>query len=217
MNITWTQIKAVADSRGLSLQWVLVGDNYWIKAIDGMFEIECLIPSDPGHIDTAEFLASYADSGNARPLHQVTTQFEKNDKDLKIASIIGNVDGNGDVEMTLQIPGTPGTADGRWINGGTAFFHTPHSGDRVTACEVVDLDDLLGAGAGYVVKTFHDQDVDANNQGWRIPTKRGLVEVETMGGYGFIPAGLYIRIKGKKGEGITTGTLCINMEWARSG
>jgi hypothetical protein len=217
MQVTWDQIKAVADARGLSLQWVLVGNNYWIKAIDGLFQLECLLPSDAEHAETAEFEADYKDAGNAQPIHQVTTQFEKNDKDLKIASIVGNVDGSGNAEMSLLIPGTPGTADGRWVNGGIAFFDEQHHGDRITAVEVVDLDNILGYGAGTVLKTYHDEDVPEANQGWRIPDRRGLVEVETMGGYGFIPAGLYIRIKGKKGEGVTTGTLCIDIEWARSG
>jgi hypothetical protein len=68
MQVEWPQIKDMIVSRGLSAQWVVVGENYWIKAFDGSFELECLISTDEAaSADTADFVANFKSNGNKSP------------------------------------------------------------------------------------------------------------------------------------------------------
>lgn len=67
MQVDWTALKTMIVDRNLSAQYVVVGDNYWIKAIDGAFNLECLIPTDPNHADTVEFISNYKANGNKSP------------------------------------------------------------------------------------------------------------------------------------------------------
>lgn len=145
----------------------------------------------------------------------VTTQFELNDKDLKIASIQSDTV-DGEAVLLLKVPGIMANGDGRFVSGGYAWFDSQHKDDRILNIEVVDIDNVLGYGENVVVKTYHDDDVDDANKGWRIPIKFGHLEVETLGGYGFIPAELYLRVVGRKGDS-SSGTLYINVEWGKKG
>lgn len=78
MQVSWSIFKGIVDSRWLSIQYVDIGDNYWMKAFDGPFEVECTIPSDPTHDETADFLANYFPNANVpytdtdgRPIQKV--------------------------------------------------------------------------------------------------------------------------------------------------
>lgn len=146
---------------------------------------------------------------------EVVTQFEKNDKTLKMSSGKGSVDGTSVAEVIILVPGNPANGDGRWIDAGTSWFDAIHEDDRITNVEVVDIDNILGYGAGFVVKTYHDDEVAASSAGWYIPKHTGVSKVEALGGYGFIPAGLYLRVKGLKGGGATTGSLYLNIKWGK--
>jgi hypothetical protein len=149
--------------------------------------------------------------------NEVVTQFEKNDKDLKICSGYGDVDSNGSVDVSLPVPGDITLGNGRYIDAGCAWFDEPHPDDRVVAIECVDLDNVVGYGAGAILKTYHDDEQPETNRGWRIPYKRGQVEIDTMAGYGFIPSQLYLRIRAKRGGGLTTGRFYYNIKWGKLG
>lgn len=146
---------------------------------------------------------------------EVVTQFERRDKVVKLASAGADVDANSMATILIKIPGTPNSGAGRWIDGGTAWFDEQHKDDRIMSVEFTDEDNLLGYGAGTVVGTYTDTELDSAQQGWRIPNKRGMIEVIAMGGYGFAPAGFYMKITGKKGGGLTTGTLYMNVMWGK--
>lgn len=154
---------------------------------------------------------------------EVVTQFEKNDKDLKLASGEAAVDANTGAAV-IEIPVGSG---GRYIDEGVAWFDVPHAQDRITAIEgvtAVDLPaDALFPGcpalpAGTSVKTYHDDEISAEFQGWRIPFKRGHIEIDTMAGYGFIPEVLKLKITAKKGgDAPFTGSLFVNVKWGKKG
>ena len=150
----------------------------------------------------------------------VTTQFEIRDKTIKLACLFGAVQEDGTVTAYLKVPGTPNptgdnTLAGRWISSGTAFFDIATPGDIVTAVKFVDHDNILGYGVDFQVGSYTDDDAEVANQGWFIPPKRGEIKAEAIGGYGFAPAGFYIMVTGKKGGGLTTGTLYVNFEWGK--
>jgi hypothetical protein len=224
MKVSWTKLKSFIDDRALSVQFVEFDNSYWLKGIDGGFELECdLLKSPTDTTDLDDFETNYKPLGNQSPKQQVTTQYELNDKDLHIACMSGDVDtGTGIAISQIVIPGTPGSTDGRWVAGGEAFFDHADVKDRVIAIDVVDVDNLLGLGAGTVVKTYHDEEVAEENRGWYIGVDQfdatgnaGIIEIEPMGYYGFIPAGLYLRITAKKDPANKTGTFRINIAWGK--
>jgi hypothetical protein len=144
----------------------------------------------------------------------VTTQFEMKNKDLKLSCMSGATDVNGLVVLSIKIQGTfngtnPDTgANGIYVSGGVAFFNIWTPGDKIKKLEIVDIDNVLGAGAGYILMNYHDEQATEANAGIFIGPQ-GLCEIEAFGGYGFIPSGIYIRVTAQKGSG--TGTLYCNI------
>ena len=145
---------------------------------------------------------------------EVVTQFEKRDKTLKLVHGEDTVDGSGNATILIKVPGTPGSSDGRWISSGIAFFDVHTAGDKVLGVYFTDEDDILGYGAGFVVGSYTDDEADSGQQGWAIPPN-GFVKAEAIGGYGFAPAGFYVKVVGKKAGALPTGKFYVNLEWGR--
>jgi hypothetical protein len=178
-------------------QWVYfdVNDTYHIYAKQSSLTVLCKIHQDSG-ADQIEFEAGYKDNATAEIAPIVTTQEEKNDKVLKLASGIEDF-ASGVAVISIQVPGTPGGTDGRWAAGGYCFADVWTIGDRVTKVQVVDTDNLLGYGSGTVLKEYYDSELPEPNQGWQMypaHSGSGEIEIDPIGGYGFIPAGLYLEI-----------------------
>ena len=132
---------------------------------------------------------------DGKPIIPVMSRFERDDIVLKLACIAGQADANGDLALQIKVPGTPGT-DYRYAAGGYATIDAYTWGDKLKAVEIVDVDDIMGFGAGTVLKTYHDAEAPEANQGWyfwQAHGTQGEVEIEPMGWYGQIPAGLYLR------------------------
>lgn len=222
MEISWSEFKTIIDAKDISIQYVTVGDNYVLKAIDGGYEALCLIPSDPEHADTIDFETNYKSNGNKHTSHLVTTQLELNDKVLKLASAVADFSSN-EAVLEICVPGTftgvdPATCDGRYIAGGYGWTNNYEFGDRISKVEVVDIDDIFEYGAGTVIKCYHDEYVDASNMGWRLWAAlngEGEVEIDPIGGYGFIPSGLYVRITFVKTATSTASKAAVNIWWGR--
>jgi hypothetical protein len=61
----WTDVKSVLTNRSLSAQYTVIGSNYWIKAIDGAFELECVIPTDTSlSSDSLDFVTNFQSNSN---------------------------------------------------------------------------------------------------------------------------------------------------------
>lgn len=164
---------------------------------------------------------------------EVVTQFEKNDKDLKLCCAGAAVDGvTGEAIIYLQVPGAldpeffqavpnPDNFDrsagsGRYIDEGAAFFDVSHAGDKIKEIWAV----IRGPSSAedVLLKAYHDEDQsDVNNQGWIIPPKRGQVEIDTMAGYGFCPRGCAIKVVAQKSAGNFSGTFFMNLKWGKKG
>lgn len=209
-------LKAFVTASGLNIFRNEEADAWYVFAINGAVTHETRVFKDGG-ADLIDLESSFESlNGNKKSFaSEIITQFEKRDKTLKLASAQTDVGSDSLATVLIKIPGTPGSADGRWIGGGIAWFDDQHKDDRIMSVEFTDEDNILGYGAGTVVGSYTDRDVDTNQQGWRIPNKRGMIEVEALGGYGFAPAGFYLKIIGKKGGELTTGTFYLNIEWGK--
>lgn len=64
MEVSWNEMKTMVDSRNISVQYIIIGSNYWIKAIDDLFSVECLLPTDESNSDTADFVTNYKPKAN---------------------------------------------------------------------------------------------------------------------------------------------------------
>lgn len=148
---------------------------------------------------------------------KVQTQFERTDLDLKISCLSADVNTEtGQAELSIKCPGTPGSAEGRYLSGGEFFFDEAHAGDRVTTLNIVDVDGILGQGPEFLIKTYHDDEIDAVMHGWFVPPKRGQIDIETLGFYGFLPAGLYLEVYAQKAPGHYAGKAYCNIFWGKS-
>lgn len=65
IRVTWAIIKAFADDRATSIQWVDTGDRYILRCFDRNWAVECILYKTDD--DVAEFEADYKDVGNAAP------------------------------------------------------------------------------------------------------------------------------------------------------
>lgn len=125
----------------------------------------------------------------------VTTQYELNDKDLKLAKAMGTIDpATKKADIALQVPGGFGSGNGRYVAGGYAISEDYDRDDYVTVriedrdryiaqtikamaslsavptdAEVIAMGTIPGVGAfpNYpVVKSYTDDDVPEANRGW---------------------------------------------------
>lgn len=217
INVDWETIKGFASTRSVAIQWVESGSEYILWAFDGPMYLMCRLPiSDPASSDQEDFEENYQSAGNVSPKTQVVTQFEKDDKDLKICCDSGSVSAiSGQATVLIPVPGDMASGEGRWVAGGTAFFSDAHAGDRILSVSITDEDNVLGGGAGAVVKSYTDLEQASGQQGWYIPPVRGQLEVEPVGGYGFLPAQLYLKIVAQKATLHYSGTFYTNIFWGK--
>lgn len=196
LELPWSDFKTQAlDAGGWTLNYFDLADHYWLFAMKNQFTVFCKIYKDSG-ADQTEFEADYKPAENPPIINATQSRFERDDIVLKLACAAGQADANGDLAVTILVPGTPGS-EYRYAAGGYAFSDLHGWLDKITKVEVVDEDNLLGFGAGTVVKVYHDSDADEANQGWyfwKTHGGEGECEIEPIGWYGQIPSGLYLRV-----------------------
>lgn len=210
-DISWTEFKA----RVLDKSRVKYLDRdtfYTITYTDTAGTLITSVLKDSG-TDQQEFEADYKDFANTPAKEEVTTQFEKDDKRLKLACAEAEFDQNGEAEISIQVP-----TGGRYIAGGNAFTNAFGAGDKASAVSLVDVDNLLGYGAHTVLATYHDSDMPTANQGWFFEPKSngtGWIEIEPIGGYGHLPEGMYLELYFKKAAGSTATKVFVNVWWGK--
>lgn len=184
-----------------------------------------LCPNNTSHVIRAD---SVAVDEQYEAQKEVVTQFEKNDKDLKLISATVQVDSQtGIAELLIPCP-----ESGRWIDEGVAFFtemepHRIQSIDAITPPGGLPADALYPGSPelpeGYSLKAYHDDEADEALQGWRIPANNGFalaghITVDTMAGYGWVPGGIVLRIRGKmSGTAPFAGWYTCNIKWGKQG
>lgn len=148
---------------------------------------------------------------------EVISQTEKTDIILRMACGTKQSDAQGAAQVNILVPGTPGSGDGRHVEGGHAWFDSFHHAD-VFEVYIIDLDNITGYGAGTVVGTYTEDfsaHANPNNDGvagWMPTPSEQSVSVKSMGFFGFVPSGFYLVIKGQKGDSIESHMHC-NVKW----
>ena len=254
-NLKWSDLKNFATSRNISVQWVVANKMYLLAAIDGPLEATAQIPiTTPPGSDQTDFETNFKDNGNQPLLSKlttVTTQFEMNNKDLKLARATAAVDNTQTAVVYLKVPGQFGTTDGRYVAGGYAITADYNAEDYATV-RIEDKDRLIalalaqaqdptateplpdsavqsagpipgfGAFPEYpILKSYTDDDADPENRGWYFwPLAQGdnlppvgEIDIEPIGGYGFIPAGFYLAVSYCRT--VSTGSVNVNVWWGK--
>jgi hypothetical protein len=131
----WITLKSFAVARNISIQYVQTSDTYYLFAIDGPAELDSQISiTSPAGTDQTDFETNYKSNANQPllpSLTTVTTQYELNNKDLKLARSYGAVDSTGSATISMKIPGTFGSAAGRYIEGGYGISEDYNKDDYV--------------------------------------------------------------------------------------
>lgn len=196
IELSWNDLKSQVLSSD-KWRWIYfdVNNHYRIFAKQNDFTVTCNIFKDDGS-DQSDFEANYKDLVNSNFENIVSTQFERTDIVLKLAREKSSFS-SGSAEISILVPGVVNSGDCRYVAGGYAFTDIFTFGDTVTKIQVVDVDNILGYGAHTVIKTYHDADIGTANSGWYMwpsPQVGGEVEIDPLGYYGMIPAGLYLEI-----------------------
>lgn len=195
-----------------------INNHYYIIAKQNDLSVECKIYKDGG-AEQVDFDANLKDSAHTNLIGNVQTQFEREDITLKIAKQVATFDVNGEAEISMLVPGVVGSGDVRYISGGFAFTDSFTFGDAMTSVAVVDVDNILGYGAHTVIKTYHDDEMAEGAHGWYMwpaPQAGGEIEIEPMGFYGALPAGLYIEIYFKLAPGSTATKVWCDIAWGKN-
>lgn len=213
INTDWSTLKTFIQTNKLNIQYLESVDFYYLVVFDNQFSLSCTIEKT-GDSNQIDFENNYKSNSNKSPKSEVVTQFEKDDKVLKLFKTKAIVNESGIATIEAKVPGNPET-DGRYVDSGMVWFDGHHADDQIQSVEVVDVDNLYGYGMGFVLRVWHDDDASSENQGWYLPSTNMPLQVTSLGGYGFIPSGTYLRIVAKKGQSQTSGVLYLNLKWGK--
>jgi len=132
---------------------------------------------------------------------------------LQLARIKITTNASGYGSHALKVPGTAGDMSSRLIIGGQGWSDNYHADDVVKIC-LTDEDNILGYGAGSVIKAYTDLGVPSGNQGWFTPKGEPL-DLDSFSGIGSLLAGLYLKIEVQKGDNSIDIFRC-NIKWSDS-
>lgn len=253
--VDWISIKNFIDTRKVSPQWLDINNHYYISAFDGSFNIGCILPkTDPASEEQLEFETGYKSNGNKTPKSEVVTQYEKDDKTLKLCRAVGYVGEDGSASIYIKVPGQFGSGQGRYVVGGygisadydpddycsvfvedkdriiawmIAQSQNPNASAPVSDATVIAIGEIPGIGIAFpsypLIRSYTDNDCPTENQGWYFwPLATGTntppvgeIEVNPIGGYGFLPSGFYLKLVYQRPQGKTTGAMRANIDWGK--
>lgn len=130
--------------------------------------------------------------------------------------------GSATATITVKVPGTFATPNykstlfsGRNLLQFAAWLENRQAGDSITTAQIIDIDNVLGAGANYVIRSLLDGGEPPDNQ-----------EIDLLPGEPFkimfpkdepdktmVPSGLYIQIVFTKASNISADLAVVNIEW----
>ena len=120
---------------------------------------------------------------------------------------------NGISIILLKVPGDSAKGEGRVVESGICWFLSPHVDDYVEVY-ITDEDNILGYGAGFVIASYTETELNADNKGWFFPPSEPILKASALGDFGFIPSGFYLKIIATKGNSLADVFYC-NIKWGK--
>jgi len=187
--VEWTELKTFIDARQIAVQYVQFSTKYLVLAIDGPLSFSTLIEkleTAPDPSDQKDFEDNYKAAGNQSYTDSTGIQLSRqkafaNTDGLKFrgtgiaATITKDTSQNVDYKLT----------EDRYLNGVEIFLKNQEWADTIKL-QIVDVDNILGYGAGLVLDEFGTD--------WNIAT-----DTERQGPYilpypALVVKDLYIRV-----------------------
>lgn len=181
MQVEWSVFKNAYNSGNLILKEIVVGQNYWLKAIDSYFSFQCLIPTNPEHTDTADYIANYQSKANQPIKSKVLSEPANVSLTRYIASNVIEVAAESSANIDIKLEQVDNELQ-QILYGGALHAQNPDFSDHVKF-QVIDIDNVLGYGANLVLKEYIEK-AYLNQQGT-------FEDYDDAGAY--LPVGLYLR------------------------
>jgi hypothetical protein len=181
----WASIKSLLTGRNISAQYVTVGSNYWIKAKDGIFELECLLPTNTSlSTDSADFVANFLPSANIAPRSNVVQVLGADSLTLcPFGAYSGStLVANAVTPWDIVLP------ESMVLRGAVLFSPDGILGDWISV-QVVDKDNVTGQGGTPSNPTILGTYAISYYLAPGIPNKVEDVSISES-----LPAGVYMRV-----------------------
>jgi len=212
MDLTWVEFKNKVDSNNLIIQERKRGASYFLEAYNNQEHIKCKIDSEDA--DGIDYETNYQSLSNGKVKNSVRDAYQSEDLVPKFAC--GEANFVNDVAtIKIKCPGALGDTD-RYLIDGYCFTDLFHFGDKITKVQVTDEDNLLGYGAGFVLKTYHDSALPLANQGWYLweePGNTGGCDLDNAGGTASFPSSMFLYVEVTKKSTSSATTAMVNVFW----
>ena len=159
--LKWPEFKAFVDARGVSIQETSVGDRYYLYATDGIVQFHCRLRKDDSeHPNTSDYEDNYQTDTNYTKPFPPSNGYNFRGRGIRHTYTAGQTEA-----WDWKVPET------RDFNA-VKLILKDHVWDDKMDLQVVDVDNILGYGAGTVLATFfYDFEVDPET------CNQGLIEI----------------------------------------
>lgn len=169
IKVNWSDFKSFVDAKSISIQWFAFSNKYELRALDGPFIVSCQIDKQetaPNPSDQKDFEDNYKAAGNqnAKTTVEIPTTkpvhlFALNEGSTLRARLIGiqsvTATKNSTTDHDWKIPQLSYQAVNKasFMDGVQYYAKDAEVGDNLTF-QVIDIDNILGYGAGTVLDEF---------------------------------------------------------------
>lgn len=237
-DLNWSDFKSIALLKE-RIRYIDKDTHYHITYQDSGGSFETSILKDSG-TDHDEFENDYKSLSNKPVSTEVTTQQEKPDKNLVLASAEDAFSGT-TCTLSIEIPGTLGDFTARLVAGGYAFTDVYGWNDRVTKVQVNDKNYVYAGLAypetpflagipnttetdtwedimpdGVVMGSYCDDLLPESQRGWRFwcdDGNQGGLDIDPLGGFGKLPALTFLEIVIEKTATSLATKAAVNIWW----
>ena len=193
MQVQWNIFKNALQNGNLTLKEINLGDNYWLKAFDGEYSLECLIPSDEQNSDTQDYLTNFQSQANKPLKTKVLTEPANISLTHYIATDVITISAGDEENIDIQLQQIDNEIE-HILYGGALYTQDAEFEDYVKF-QVIDIDNVLGYGANLILKEYITKAyLDDNGK---------FEDYDEAGAY--LPVGVYLRCiyKSTKASGTT--------------
>lgn len=155
-NVSWDILKQFATTKKIALQYLDMTSHYEVICFDSYFVLSCVIDKQSSNSELQDFEGNFKASANkpiepldqsGRKLLTISPFSDSNGFRFRGTSFSGTISANSTQSIDYKIE------QERFINGGRLILDAANTDDQVSF-RVVDVDNVLGFGAGVVLDEF---------------------------------------------------------------